>query len=208
LDNNTIEKGFNYPFSNIRSIKMGLDMYLKAERSLYGDWVDGKKRMCERSKKIRELFPELKDIKSGNLETTEVAIEIGYWRKANQIHQWFVDNVQEGNDNCEAHSVERSKLEELLKICKEIKKEAKMINDSVVNGYTIDKDGKKPILKDGKVVLNKEVCEEKLPTQGGFFFGGEDYDEFYMQDIDNTIKIINRCLALPDNWYFNYRSSW
>ena len=26
--------------------------------------------------------------------------EVGYWRKANAIHKWFVDNVQDGNDDC------------------------------------------------------------------------------------------------------------
>lgn len=27
--------------------------------------------------------------------------EIGYWRKANHIHKWFVDCVQDGEDDCE-----------------------------------------------------------------------------------------------------------
>ena len=29
-----------------------------------------------------------------------VDVTCAYWRKANQIHAWFVDNVQQGNDDC------------------------------------------------------------------------------------------------------------
>lgn len=40
------------------------------------------------------------------------------WRKANQIHRWFVENVQGGLDNCEEYFVSRDNLKELLQECK------------------------------------------------------------------------------------------
>ena len=40
--------------------------------------------------------------------------EVAYWRKANAIHGWFVDNVQNGVDNCGYYEVTKEKLEELL----------------------------------------------------------------------------------------------
>lgn len=40
---------------------------------------------------------------------------------------------------------------------------------------------------DGKVITNPEVCEE-LPTEEGFFFGSTDYDEYYVYQLDETIK--------------------
>ena len=40
--------------------------------------------------------------------------EVGYWRKANQIHKWFVDNVQGGEDDCSPYPVTRDQLEKLL----------------------------------------------------------------------------------------------
>jgi len=46
--------------------------------------------------------------------------EAGYWRKANQIHQWFVDNVQDGVDNCGEYYVSAEKLRELLALCKAV----------------------------------------------------------------------------------------
>ena len=46
--------------------------------------------------------------------------EAGYWRKANQIHRWFVENVQDGVDNCGDYYVERSEMKELLELCKKV----------------------------------------------------------------------------------------
>lgn len=43
-----------------------------------------------------------------------------YWRKCNQIHNWFVNNCQNGEDDCGYHSVSREQLEELLGIVKQI----------------------------------------------------------------------------------------
>ena len=43
-----------------------------------------------------------------------------YWRKANMIHNWFVENVQNGVDDCDRYLVSVEKLEELVNICKEI----------------------------------------------------------------------------------------
>src|SRR5690606_27196657 len=43
--------------------------------------------------------------------------EVAYWRKANHIHNWFVENVQGGVDNCEPFEVTKDKLQELLNLC-------------------------------------------------------------------------------------------
>jgi hypothetical protein len=47
--------------------------------------------------------------------------QVGYWRKANAIHKWFVDNVQSGNDNCSTYFVDIPDLMNLLDVCKEVK---------------------------------------------------------------------------------------
>ena len=46
--------------------------------------------------------------------------EAGYWRKSNHIHRWFVDNVQEGIDECQEAYVSSRKIEELHSVCKEV----------------------------------------------------------------------------------------
>ena len=75
---------------------MGLDMYL------YG--VTSKFRQHEY-----------------NIGHVMTATEIGYWRKANQIHKWFVENIQDSKDDCRLYEFEREKLEKLLSICETIK---------------------------------------------------------------------------------------
>jgi hypothetical protein len=52
---------------------------------------------------------------------TYIEEQVGYWRKANAIHKWFVDNVQDGNDNCSTYYVGIDDLMNLLNLCKEVK---------------------------------------------------------------------------------------
>jgi hypothetical protein len=61
----------------------------------------------------KKVSVELKDI-------DEVLCKAAYWRKVNQIHAWFVKNVQEGVDDCKRYSVARVQLKELIDICKKV----------------------------------------------------------------------------------------
>ena len=46
-----------------------------------------------------------------------VSVTVAYWRKANQIHSWFVQNVQGGEDECQPHHVSREQLRDLRDLC-------------------------------------------------------------------------------------------
>jgi hypothetical protein len=95
---------------------MGLDMYLSAKRymSKYFDGADSDKISA-----INDIFGIDGD-EENDYGTQEVTFRAAYWRKANAIHQWFVDNVQGGEDDCGEYNVSREKLEELVKLCEEI----------------------------------------------------------------------------------------
>ena len=81
---------------------MGLDMFLNKRRFL---WTEERK-----SEDILALSK-----KYGNgAEVKQIEFEAGYWRKANQIHKWFVDNVQGGEDDCKDYYVTREQLTDLL----------------------------------------------------------------------------------------------
>lgn len=98
---------------------MGLDMYLTGKR--YLSCYNEKEK--EIASKIQELFPELKDM-TNHVKTEsvvkEISVEVGYWRKANHIHNWFVNNVQDGEDECRPHYVSRENLHELRALCKRV----------------------------------------------------------------------------------------
>ena len=47
----------------------------------------------------------------------DVMVNVAYWRKCNQVHGWFVRNVQNGEDDCGEYYVSHEKLKELLRTC-------------------------------------------------------------------------------------------
>ena len=155
---------------------MGLDMYLNGKRFISKYMKEGDDGIADR---ISELFPELKGYPTsyGQPVVREVIIEAGYWRKANAIHRWFVENVQAGEDDCKNYWVPREDLKTLKDLCQQ-------------------------------VLDNHNLAKELLPPQEGFFFGDTNIDEYYFQCLTNTIEIIDRVLALPKEWDFEYRSSW
>lgn len=103
---------------------MGLDMYLSAKKymSKYFDEAD-----VERIKKVNDIFG-VTGIEDGDYGAQEVTFRVAYWRKANAIHKWFVDNVQDGVDECQETWVSREQLQQLLDICKEIIETPKKAN--------------------------------------------------------------------------------
>lgn len=136
--------------------------------------------------------------------------EVVYWRKANQIHNYFVNYVQGGDDDCGYYDVSKKQLEDLLYKCKEIMRIAVTKKSKIINGYTF-KDGKKiPNYEDGEIIVNADEIAAILPTQGGFFFGSTDYDKYYMEDIEYTINQLEKVLAETDfdNEAIFYHSSW
>lgn len=141
--------------------------------------------------------------------------EVVYWRKANQIHNWFVTNVQGGNDNCQEYEVSKEQIEELRDLCIEVLYTAKLEPAEVTNGYSITKGEngeiiKTPNLENGIVITNGDEISELLPTSSGFFFGSTDYDQWYLEDIKHTIAELNKVLKETDfeKEYLVYRSSW
>ena len=64
------------------------------------------------------------------------------------------------------------------------------------------------------VLLQPAAASSILPTQAGFFFGPTDYDEWYMEDMRNTVTQLDMILAdIPadaDEWdyRFIYQASW
>ena len=155
---------------------MGLDMYLNGKRYLSKHFDKDDEA---RQNAIAEAFEELKGRKTrwDSSPVKEVTIEAGYWRKANAIHRWFVENVQKGVDNCEPYYVSREQLQELRALCQ-------------------------------RVLDFRHLATDNLPPADGFFFGSTDIDEYYWQDLEHTINIIDECLDMPDSWDFEYRSSW
>lgn len=90
---------------------MGLDMYLSAKRYVWS--YDGKDK--ELQDKLNDALGELPD----GMRADEVRVSAMYWRKANAIHNWFVENCQDGEDNCQEFYVSREQIQELRDLCQQ-----------------------------------------------------------------------------------------
>ena len=91
---------------------MGLDMYLSAKRYL--------SEYNEDEKQIREQINAVPISGKGLMQINEVTAEAMYWRKANAIHAWFVNNIQDGVDDCGEYYVSKESLKELREVCSEV----------------------------------------------------------------------------------------
>ena len=183
---------------------MGLDMYLEGSFSTraymwptdqqYADMREGKEVKIDKSPEFEEAIAaigfENAPIDYAYNHFTYV-FPIITWRKANAIHKFFVDEVQEGNDNCERHYVSRETLQELL------------------DRITTILDIKTPVAREMK-------AEELLPTDiEGCFFGTKDYDDWYYKDLEDTKKTLEKVFEYEENAEagkcfdsFYYQSSW
>jgi|688.fasta_scaffold42734_13 hypothetical protein len=167
---------------------MGLDMYLEAKKYVgKDDYSNGERTPNPDYAALLSLAPKglVDKVDFGG---ASVALTVGYWRKANAIHGWFVNTLAGGVDECQEIYVPRTALVDLLAACKAVM--------SVSAG-----------------VSKQDVADEfsLMPTEG-FFFGGYELDEYYDQDLKYTIEMIENILTIiPENeygWSFSYHASW
>lgn len=96
---------------------MGLDMYLTARKQIYtwGNSDEDNKNGLQISSILD--IAGLSNVKS---DVLSVSFQAMYWRKANAIHKWFVDNVQDGKDDCGEYELTIYQLDDLLKVCRQV----------------------------------------------------------------------------------------
>ena len=169
---------------------MGLDMYLEIRKSEYRSKYSkdkGSRIKLEYPKDITEFIPDLTDLRISR----QTNYEVGYWRKANQIHNWFMQNCANRDeydnpiDDCRPIEITVDKLEELLDTCK-------------------------------KVLADHSLAGSLLPTTDGFFFGSTEYDDYYFGEIEQTVEIIEPVLKFAKHkleikdyaWEVYYQASW
>lgn len=95
---------------------MGLDMYL-TKRTYVKNW-DRQKPADRHVITITHGDGSPCTVQASRIK--EVVEEVMYWRKANHIHRWFVENVQGGEDDCRTSTVSRSQLEQLARLCHQV----------------------------------------------------------------------------------------
>jgi hypothetical protein len=148
---------------------MGLDMYLTAERYIWSS-----------EKPISDEVANLLGLQldGEKMRVNSVEAEAMYWRKANAIHKWFVENVQGGEDNCQRFYVEREQLTELRDLCAKLCTQREMAEETLPTA-------------DGFFFGSTEYDEWYWNDIEGT-----------VQGLDKALQ------AFDDKWQFHYRASW
>lgn len=180
---------------------MGLDMYVnirhkdtQSKLDAYEAWeqkysYEEFQRLTEEQKEeYRDSEPEYDDEMYGK--------ELMYWRKSNQIHNWFVQNCQGGVDDCGRYAITVADLMKLKELCEkvltmtEIKQEER---PTYPNGWFSE-----PVyvMQDVRLLTDEgmKFAFEHLPTRSGFFFGDTDYDDWYVLQLKDTVEQINAAI--------------
>lgn len=102
---------------------MGLDQYLYAKKYTFSNDFEEptwQKKNADFQKLKEAIGEDTQYLDKTFGGTIIVDMKIGYWRKVNAVHQWFVDNCANGEDDCREIYAPREKLEELLATVKEV----------------------------------------------------------------------------------------
>ena len=143
---------------------MGLDMYLSAKRYMWNKEREGVK--------VSGIdIPE-------TLELKELGCGAAYWRKANQIHGWFVKNVQDNVDDCGSYRVSRDNLQALVDLCRKV------------------------------LANRELAAELLPPNEGFFFGGYEYDDYYFDDLQRTADELTALLEAVDDSWSFEYQASW
>jgi hypothetical protein len=151
---------------------MGLDMYLSARKFA--------------SEKLfsPELYSKVLDavgtdvLPRKEIPSVEVEVGVAYWRKANAIHQWFVNNCQDGNDDCRPAHVSRAQLAELLDLAKQVKADPSLAEELLPT------------------------------ASGFFFGSTEYGEWYWQDIDETITQLEQVLESTSDDWDFQYQSSW
>ncbi|UJS29034.1 hypothetical protein L2Z53_11880 (plasmid) [Macrococcoides canis] len=128
-----------------------------------------------------DMFLEYIDDGDVNVKTNSESSlnEAVYWRKSNMIHNWFEQNVAEGD--IEPYTNYEVTIEQI--------KELKRLLEKVI---------KKP-----------EDASKLLPTLAGFFFGNTEYNTIYFMHIKYSIEELETVINNhKNNRNYFYSASW
>lgn len=141
---------------------MGLDMYLEAKFHLppYSEELTPVRQVIGQA--IGYTPPaEKPDNDPTLMEITGVTVRVGYWRKFDPLHQWFVSNVLESYDDCRSAYVSPEVLVELEELLDQVSDDPESASEHFVS------EGDMPMSEgDVDYTLKVVVQAKKLQERG------------------------------------------
>ena len=182
---------------------MGLDMYLNKKHYVQNWSFQAPEEQHEVI--VKKGGEVVKHINPSRINYVEE--QVMYWRKFNALHAWFVENVQGGVDECQVSYVSRIQLEDLLAVLRKVESSLEAsakTKQKIRIGYNADGE----MFDEIDVFEDTSVAEDLFPTQEGFFFGGTEYDDYYLQQVKETITMLEAELEVEDGGDYLYHASW
>lgn len=142
-------------------------------------------RMAYDNKLKGKLINWLTGVSDPRIQVADLTYDVIQWRKANAIHGWFVRNCQDGEDDGRRYQVSRDQLAELHAICQRV-------------------------LSFKGTPRFEAKAKLWLPIMEGFFFGSEEYDEWYIRNLEDTVTALEhaaKCKGLADCDFY-YQADW
>lgn len=164
---------------------MGLDMHLSARGywSQYspGGGADAVEKLQRAAKRAFGYLPPRHE---STMNSIEIEVPLMYWRKFNALHGWFVNNVQDGKDECQSSYVDFDKLRELDKLVCEL-----------------------------FMAHSPALVLARMPPTKGFFFGSTEINDWFWEDLRVTMEGLHKIVADIDAgkmnaWSIYYHASW
>lgn len=152
---------------------MVLDIYLIQKYYIGANYehrkITGSIDLSERGKKLSIDFKKVRYIDC----------EVIHMESALMIHDWFVEQIQDGEDDCKQYYVDREKIKELLDIC-------------------------------NRVIENRDLADELLPTRKAFYYENGRYNEAYFYDLERFVGMLNELDLEGEDLSFEYyyESAW
>ena len=151
-------------------------------KSLYNYLLNSQKYFLNDKNSISKCEVKFND----SAEIVSLLISV---RDVNLLNQLTTNCKLNGEDDCKEYYVSREKLEELLSIVNKVLEKSEFVEGKIKNGSKFENGKEIPIMEDGKYIKNPSVAKKLLPTRMGFFFGSEEYDEYYFEGLKNTKEI-------------------
>ena len=200
-----VEAGFISPTIQ----NMGLDMY--AHRKIYLQQSELDQPDERYTVQITKAGKPVEGIQPGRISVIEERVM--YWRKANHIHAWFVNTVQEGVDECKEHFVDWDLLIELQEVCDQVIEASSLVDGEVIESIMYDEKNPNGVTHrvPGKVISDSTMARKLLPRREGLFFGSYEYNEEYLSEVIRTRDWLTAMLSDSENGVpgdIYYISSW
>jgi hypothetical protein len=117
-----------------------------------------------------------------------ISTQVITWRKCNWFHAYFVNKFADGIDDCKPILITQDNIRDFISDLQTIK-----------TAFETE-----PLEK------AKQIADELMPPEAGFFFGGTEIDEWYFQSIGEANHVFSKSIEENTDipFCYEYQASW